>query len=256
MRRYSVLIIGVVVAAVCVRLGFWQLSRLGQRLAFRAKVEVRMRQPVFELTARSALPVVTFGTPDSLAYNPGVARGVFDFAHQMMLIGRSVDQVPAVYVVTPLHLFDGAAVLVERGWVPSPDAYTANLDSLAERDTAEVRGILLNVTSARVPTTRDTTWPVHIDSDDPSRLAMSFPYPLLPWVLRRTDAPAGGPPALRPIPAPVIDNGPHLSYAIQWFSFALIALVGSFVLYRKSVGGGGERGRGTGEGGPIPTGGL
>jgi len=27
-------------------------------------------------------------------------------------------------------------------------------------------------------------------------------------------------------PPPTFDDGPHLSYAIQWFSFALIALVG------------------------------
>lgn len=235
MRRYSVLIIGVVVAAVCVRLGFWQLSRLRQRLAFRARVEARMRQPTFEVTSRSALAVTTFGSADSLDYNPGVARGVFDFEHQMVLIGRSVDGVPAVYVVTPLHLFAGAAVLVERGWVPSPDAYSVNLDSLAEPDTAEVKGLLLTVTAAQPPTTLDTTWPVHIASDDPSRLAMSFPYPLLPWVLRRTEAPPGVPAGLRLIPAPVIDNGPHLSYAIQWFSFAVIAVVGSLILYRKTV---------------------
>jgi surfeit locus 1 family protein len=254
-RRYTVLIIGVVVAAVCVRLGFWQVSRLRQRLAFRARVETGMKRPPFELTARSALPVVTFGSPDSLAYNPGVARGVFDFGHQLVLIGRSVEGVPAVYVVTPLHLFQGAAVLVERGWVPSPDAYTASLDSLAERDTAEVKGILLAVTAAQPPTTRDTTWPVHVASDDPGRLGRSFPYPLLPWVLRRTEVPAGVPRALRAIPAPVIDNGPHLSYAIQWFSFALIALVGSVVLYRKSGRAEGERGREKGEGATTPTGG-
>jgi surfeit locus 1 family protein len=234
-RRYGVLIIGVVVAAVCVRLGFWQVSRLRQRLAFRARVEARMRRPTFELTARSALPVVTFGTADSLAYTPGVARGVFDFTRQMVVIGRTVDEVPAVYVVTPLHLFGGAALLVERGWVPSPDAYSANLDSLLEPDTAEVKGVILTVTAAQPPVTPDTTWPVHIASDDPSRLVRSFPYPLLPWVLRRTEAPAGAPAALRTIPAPVIDKGPHLSYAIQWFSFALIAVVGSIILYRKTA---------------------
>jgi surfeit locus 1 family protein len=234
MRRYAALIIGAVVALVCIRLGFWQVSRLRQRLAFRARVEARMRRPTFELTARAALPVVTFSSPDSLAYNPGIARGVFDFTRQMVLMGRTVDEVPAVYVVTPLHLFAGAAVLVERGWVPSPDAYTANLDSLAEPDTAEVRGVLLTVNAAQPPATRDTAWPVHITSDDPSRLAVSFPYPVLPWVLRRTEAPAGAPAALRAIPAPVIDKGPHLSYAIQWFSFAVIAVVGSIVLYRKT----------------------
>jgi cytochrome oxidase assembly protein ShyY1 len=32
---------------------------------------------------------------------------------------------------------------------------------------------------------------------------------------------------------PALDDGPHLSYAIQWFSFAAIALVGSYVVVRR-----------------------
>jgi len=33
--------------------------------------------------------------------------------------------------------------------------------------------------------------------------------------------------------APELDDGPHLSYAIQWFSFALIIVIGSIALLRK-----------------------
>jgi cytochrome oxidase assembly protein ShyY1 len=53
---------------------------------------------------------------------------------------------------------------------------------------------------------------------------------LLPVVLRRTDSPI---PSLRPVPLPEVTDGPHLSYAIQWFAFGVIALVGSVVLARK-----------------------
>lgn len=235
MRPYRVLIVGALAAAVCVRLGLWQVSRLHQRQGFRAMVEARRQLPPLEVTGFAGFRATTLGTVDSAAYRSGVAQGVFDFARQVLVVARTVDEIPAVYVVTPLRLADGGAVLVERGWVPSPDAYTARMDSLTEPDSASVAGILLRVTASRPFAARDSTWPMHVPSDDPDRLSGRYPYPLLPWVLRRA-GPAGGPPGLRPIPPPVVDNGPHLSYAIQWFAFATIAVVGSLALYRKSVG--------------------
>jgi cytochrome oxidase assembly protein ShyY1 len=36
-----------------------------------------------------------------------------------------------------------------------------------------------------------------------------------------------------PIGWPELSEGPHLSYAIQWFSFAAIAVVGAVVLLRR-----------------------
>ena len=233
MRRYGVLIVGALAAAVCVRLGVWQVSRLHQRQAFRAMVEARQRQPELEVTALTAFRAVTFGIEDSLAYRPAVARGVFDFSRQVVVVARSVDEVPAVYVVTPLRLAGGSAILVERGWVPSPDAYTVPLDSLGEPDSAQVAGILLRITASREFPLPDSTWPVPVPVADPDRLAGRFPYRLLPWVLRRSEGAAPPVPGLRPIPTPVIDNGPHLSYAIQWFAFATIALVGSVALFLK-----------------------
>jgi cytochrome oxidase assembly protein ShyY1 len=51
-------------------------------------------------------------------------------------------------------------------------------------------------------------------------------------VLLQTQTPARE----RPIPAPLPDTseGPHLSYAIQWFTFAAIALVGYGLLVRRA----------------------
>ncbi|MBI2071571.1 MAG: SURF1 family protein [Gemmatimonadetes bacterium] len=238
MRAYRVLIVGALAAAVCVRLGFWQVTRLHQRQALRATVETRLRQPPVEVTGFAAFRATTLGTTDSAAYRPAVARGVFDFSRQVVVVARAVDQVPGVYLATPLRLADGQAILVERGWVPSPDAYTVRLDTLREADTAWVTGILLRVTASREFAVPDTTWPMHVPSDDPTKLARRYPYPLLPWVLRRTEGAGASAPGLRPIPVPVIDNGPHLSYAIQWFAFATIAAVGSVLLFIRERGNG------------------
>ena len=56
-----------------------------------------------------------------------------------------------------------------------------------------------------------------------------LPYPVMPVVilLDPESAPTGYPIALEPRP---LDDGPHLSYAIQWFAFATIGLVGGGIL--------------------------
>ena len=229
MRRYGIFIVGALAAAVCIRLGVWQLSRLSQRRAWRANVEQRERMFPLDL---GALASGSSGSgalvADSLAYRPATVRGTFDFAHQILVTERVVHEVPAVYIVTPLR-YEGRAVLVERGWTPSADGYSAPLAVLDEPDTATVTGVLLPLPRGASPDSAG--WPLHVRRDDPVTLAGRLPYPLFPLVLRRTRVTGPVPRGLEPIPTPVLDNGPHLSYAIQWFSFAAIAIVGPIIFY-------------------------
>ena len=191
------------VATACVLLGRWQLNRLGQRRARNAT-----------LAARLALPPLAVGrnvSADSARQRRVVARGVYDFAAERTWPGRSFQGTPGVALVTPLRLADGSAVLVDRGWAPSPDAFHVDHTLYREPDTATVTGIAL------VP---------------PRGRGDVVVTGFLPFVIQLESAdPAGGLP--RRWPPPTFDNGPHLSYAIQWFSFALIALVGTAVLIRK-----------------------
>jgi surfeit locus 1 family protein len=213
------------------RLGVWQLDRLRQRQILRATLQTRLRQPAIEVTQRivgiAEIAAQAGAASDSLNYRAARARGVFDLAHQVVVLGRVLDEVPGVYLATPLRLGRGEALMVERGWVASPDMQTVALDHLAEPESVSVGGVLLRPQAARGFTPREGSWPLYTPADDPQLLSSVFPYPLLPWVLRRTEPVPGMPAGLKPIPLPVIDTGPHLWYAIQWFSFALIALVGS-----------------------------
>ena len=192
-------LVALAIAIVCVRLGVWQLDRLGQR---------RARNAI--LAARLALPPLTVerGTsPDSARQRRLIARGVYDFAHERIGAGRSFDGTPGVALVTPLRLADGSTVYVDRGWVPSPDARHVDQTLYRESDTATVEGLGV------IP--------------PPGRYDV-------PFILQEsgTAAPRGLP---RRWPAPVLDDGPHLSYAIQWFSFAVIIVVGTIALLRKTT---------------------
>lgn len=231
MKRFGVLIVGGAAAALFARLGLWQLDRLAVRRAISQSQESKLARP----------PVLVDTLParvlqhDSLSFHPGAARGVFDFQRQIVVTGRSMDGVPAVFVATPLVLADGRALLVERGGVYSPDSRTVDLNALSEPDSAIARGVLMYGVAGRWTRFQGDSWPIHTGSDDPTQFAEQFPYPLVRLVLRRTVPPLGAPDALRPIPLPPIGNGPHLSYAIQWFAFAVIAVVGSIALFRRTA---------------------
>lgn len=205
MRRRDVGLaaIAVVVAGFCVWAAFWQLDRLHQRRARNAVLEARLALP--------PLPVSRNLTADSVRQRRVVAQGVYEFSAERTWPGRSFQGTPGVALVTPLRLADGSALLVDRGWVPSPDAFHVDHTLYREPDTVTVTGIALIPPRGRgdVAVAGFLPFVVQLESPDPTR---------------------GLP---RRWPAPTFDDGPHLSYAIQWFSFALIALVGTAALIRK-----------------------
>ena len=210
--RILPLLVGFGTAALCARLGVWQLDRLGQRRVWNAEVEARLAAPPVRLASG-----LTPAGADSLRYRRVEASGVLAFADQRTEPNRSFRGTPGVYVVTSLRFLDGTGVLVQRGFAYAPDGMTADLASLAEPETTVVRGLLLE------PTGRHA---VHPDS---ARLG----YPLFPLVIRRTASAPGVPPQLATVGLPPLDEGPHLSYAFQWFSFAVIAVVGGVILARR-----------------------
>ena len=223
MRRYAVFFVAVPLALLFIRLGIWQLDRLGQRRALNAALEGNQELPGLDLSERP---------PDRLPrFRRVTASGFFDFEHQVVVDARSFEGVPAVVVVTPLRLPAGKALLVERGIALSPDARTVPLEKLTEPDSAVVNGVVVLEPGPRdLPTATPGPWPRHVQWLDPGLMAPVFPYEVLPYVVRRTEMPGATPAGLRPVPIPTLDDGPHLSYAIQWFSFALIAVGGAIAL--------------------------
>jgi surfeit locus 1 family protein len=204
-KDVTLIVVAILVAIGCVLLALWQLERLGQRRARNNVLAARL--------ALTPLQVQRAGdvTADNARQRRVVAHGVYDFSAERTWPGRSFEGTPGVALVTPLRLADGSAVLVDRGWVPSPDAFHVDHTLYREPDTATVTGVALIPPRGRGDVT-----------------VVGF----LPFVIQ-----AGGPDPTRGLPRrwppPVFDDGPHLSYAIQWFSFALIALVGTAVLIRK-----------------------
>jgi surfeit locus 1 family protein len=225
---FVVVLVILVSASVCVRLGFWQISRLHEKRALNAA----LRQ------AENAPPIVVSGEPPPAAqasHRALAATGRFDEAHQFLLSGRSHRGAPGVEVVTPFRV-EGArtALLVNRGWLPAPDAATARPDQHPEPGERTVRGIAEDLRhgaggrSPRVIPVREyALWSVRwLDQDS---VAARLPYPIAGYVLRQSPGPGVPDMPRRSVPQPY-NEMTHLSYAIQWFLFATIMLGGSAAL--------------------------
>jgi surfeit locus 1 family protein len=213
------------VALVCLRLAFWQLDRLHQR---RAANEVA-------LEARAA-PVVTLQPANMGDPNLGGRRvraiGHYDHTHDVVLRGKAYKGVPGVEIVSPLVFEeDRRAVLVHRGFMPTPDAVTVQTDSVREFGKVRVEGIAELVPSGkgnRLERGLRTTW-ARLDL---AALSASMPYQLAPVYIRQSPDSAL-PPFPRRLEAPPIGDGPHLNYAIQWFAFAAMTLVFGIVIWHQ-----------------------
>jgi len=203
-RDLKLAIIASVVAAGCVGMGIWQIKRLQQRRAVNALVAARWALPPLLIRDRSV-------SADSARQRRVTARGVYDYAAEKTWPGRSFQGTPGVALITPLRLPDGSAVLVDRGWVPSPDAYHVDATRYREPDTATIAGLALVPPRGRgdVETKGYLPFVIQLETPDPAR---------------------GLP---RRWPQPELSEGSHLSYVIQWFSFAAIALVGTAALLRS-----------------------
>ena len=227
-------------ASVFIRLGVWQLSRLAERRAFNATLAARtVAQPIDiqELTRDTALG----------HYRRVTASGRFDYDHQIVYAGRSRNGSPGVYLITPLRMAGtDTVVMVNRGWVYSPDAATVDESRWREADSAAVAGYTETFVTAdpRV----NPAAPRRLRTLDQGTIARLVPAPIAPYVIVRNDtsitvaAPrsATSPPApVDSTPArlvlPPLDEGPHQSYAFQWFAFATIAVVGGVMLTRHAL---------------------
>ncbi|MBI3647717.1 MAG: SURF1 family protein [Actinobacteria bacterium] len=230
-RSLKVLLLAVAVAAVCVRLGIWQVSRLHERNAFVAALDRGLAAspvPIDEL-----LPAGVTADPEAIRYRRVQVTGTYDPSHEVVLYGRGLSaEVNGNHVLTPLLMSDGRAIVVDRGWVPEryndppvgPAAPPAGPVALTGILIPSEGGLPGEGGGPRVTETRRV---------DLAQLSSQLPYPIEPlYLLLRSQDPA---PSSLPRPAPFLlpDAPPHLSYAIQWFSFATIALVGAAILIRR-----------------------
>jgi cytochrome oxidase assembly protein ShyY1 len=226
--------LAVLLAVTMVNLGFWQLRRLDEKRAHNRTLD-----------ARAALPVVEVGGPTGadqgatadLAYRSAAASGVYRADEEVLVRSRSLEGQPGAWVLTPMRLDDGRALVVNRGWVPANGEPALPPVAAAPTGRVTVRGLL------RPPQVRGRFGPrdpaegrlASLARADLARLQAQVPEPLFPlYVQLQAQDPA--PPDLPVLlPAPQRSEGPHLGYAVQWFLFTAVGVTGYGLMIRKTA---------------------
>lgn len=208
-----------------IKFGFWQYHKAERERALQALFD----------QAQSAAPVaLPADFPDAASldrwrYRHVKVTGSYLPQYQLLLDNQVMQDQAGYHVITPLRVQDGAQhVLVDRGWVP----VGADRRVLPQIETPaaaiEVSGILWQPPdrffSLGGDDAADTTkWNQVWQYMDMKKYRQSVPFAVLPMVIRldADNESSGG--YARQWPRPAERIATHVSYAYQWFGFAVAA---------------------------------
>jgi surfeit locus 1 family protein len=242
--RLLATIVVLVAGAICVRLGIWQLDRLAQRRDFNHQVLAAQEMPPLELPSSEDLA--------TQEYRAVRAQGTYDFGNQVVLRNEIYNGEYGFHLVTPLLL--GAkglvagpgsqAVLVDRGWIPAAgNERASDWRKYDEPLNVAVAGLLRLAPAppSFAGLAEPTPTPGNGKTDfwislDIALIQKQAGYPLLPIYIQKIPGPNSSSPPIAVAPALDLSEGPHFGYAMQWFGFAALFVVGYPLYLRKQEG--------------------
>jgi len=264
-RLWLGLLLLLIVAGITSRAGFWQLSRADEKRAVLEQIEAA--------DAQGALALSPAVDPEALTeWRQVWARGYWQPDSTVLVQNRNHDGRPGYWVVTPLCLespdapepimHEGVAVscnravAVLRGWLPRPLANgtqpspgaassVVGYDAVPSIPTPPPYETIEGRLLSHVPRLFELG---SLTGAEPDALAYNGGAPavqnlhldqyeaaiglnLLPVVLQQT---GGGDELVRDWAGPAVDVEKNLGYALQWFSFAAIALIAFGVILVKA----------------------
>jgi surfeit locus 1 family protein len=228
-------IIVLIAVAVFINMGFWQLRRLAERQDFNDRLLARTtvaEQPLDATLARYG------NSQDDLELRIVAVTGTYRTVDEVILRAQSLNGISGHHVLTPLDLGDGRVLIVDRGWVP------IDMDQPGQPEARPPAGVVDIHAALRKTQVRGSFGPVdpaegtltQIARVDLARLGQQIDGEVIPvfaQLLKQDPAQPGDLPALVPLPQP--SEGSHRGYAVQWFLFAGVTLVGYPLLLRRTA---------------------
>ena len=211
-----------VVFLILMSLGFWQLSRAEQK--------ADIQQALSESLALSELEILSPINADTRnRFRHVRLEGRFDTQHQYLLDNHIHKGRPGFLVITPFWYANGESVLlINRGWLPLGKT-RQDLPQIAVAETPRViRGILADLPGklpsfGMGPPVTGGSWPRVIRDVEIEQISLDLGYTMPPYLLQLEQADS----AAYTQNWQAVASGPekNQSYAIQWFSMALVILI-------------------------------
>ncbi|HEX7095953.1 MAG TPA: SURF1 family protein [Acidimicrobiales bacterium] len=219
-----------------INLGLWQLRRLDQRRDFNATVEANADAAPVPLSTLVA-SLDDGGDVDDIEWRRAELDGTYVHGADVLVANRALDGQPGYWVITPFEPADGSpAVAVVRGFVTRPFVEEGDPAEIAPPSGEQhVAGYVQRSSGGgRFATGLGDDALPEISRVDLGDLAEHWGMELAPvWLQRQAVEAERGP--LVAVPLPDLNEGPHLSYAVQWFIFTAIAVVGYPLILRRNA---------------------
>ncbi|UFU05668.1 SURF1 family protein [Ruania halotolerans] len=246
-RLLGILLILLLGALLCIRLGAWQLDRAQIRGVQASEVAQSERSDGPALALAEVMEQGSGLTQEQLGQRVAVS-GRYEPDMQFVVTGRGYDGEPGVYVLSALRVSggteDGALLPVVRGWVPE----TSDDVLAVPEGEVQVTGFLAGPEPAErgIDPTAGTGAEVEVEVISPAQLVNHWGGPMYSAYLRlATEEPvagtSAGEPVLTPTPIgpPEITGGGlnvrNLAYAAEWWIFGGFAIVLWWRMVRDEV---------------------
>jgi cytochrome oxidase assembly protein ShyY1 len=226
-------------AAVMVGLGFWQLHRYHERSTVNARIDAAGRAAPVPLESVLGRPPGAGSAASGGAGSVGPApaaevawarvsvSGRYDPTHEILARGRTVADQVGFEVFTPLVLPDGAAVLIDRGWIPPAEGGAAALPSVPPAPDGPVNVIgRLHEPESRATPAQLINGVLEVRRVAPQRLAGQLPYPIYGGYLTLDAQQPSADTTFVAIPPDHQNAAMNAGYVAQWWLLAMLALIG------------------------------
>lgn len=216
--------------ALLISLGFWQLGRSEQ------KQQILTKQNQSASSKRQNITTLIGLDSDSIRYRKTSLQGVYDTEHQFLIDNQIINGKPGYFVLTPFKIKAyEQAVLVNRGWVPLnkdrrilPDLAIKQINTVIKGRINAFPVVGIKLAGAEIPA---LGWPSVVQVVDINILGEKLAYSLLPYQIEL---------------APEMQDGylrlwkentlmppeKHIAYAVQWFGLA-VTLTLLFLWYSR-----------------------
>ncbi len=221
-RWFGYLALAVVFAAICVGLSKWQVDRTNETRAANDLIERNYHSTPLPVT--DVLPRLTSFDADQ-EWRQVELTGSYLKDEQLLVRNRPLNGQPGFEVLDPFLLDDGRVFVVDRGYVPTGNDQDRP-DSIPEPRSGTVTVIVrLQPGEPNLPGRTGITGELAtIHLPDVAKL-VDRPTYTRAYGLMVSESPSV-PTRPTPLPRPELDEGLHISYAIQWVLFGIMAFFG------------------------------
>ena len=233
-RWLALVVLVLLLGALFIRLGEWQLHRLEWRRGNNAAIlayEKQLPKPYDQVWT----PGRTIAEHDQ--WQKVTVTGTYDATHQLQAMLRSTNdgtKKAGSEVLTPMRTTKGEWVLIDRGFLVRPQG-TSEKPVLPDPPSGavEVTGYVRRNEIGKPAATDPVDGAVRLVNSP--AISATLPYKLVDGYVGVVSSKPAQTGDLLPMTTPQLTEGPHLSYAIQWFLFTAIAVTGTVILIRADL---------------------